>query len=349
MPPEPANQLLNQEEINTLIKEQNKAILIFEGKVYDATEFKETHPGGPKFIDDYIGKDITQEFYDAEHTKIALRRLNELKIGTYAQNNNELEVKPEVTNKQRMSEIDGEAWRDIIDPQIGTVYQIYKNLSREDYIKFINDPKHLTSKDNNYMRMFDNPILEFLSINNWYVVPMFWGPVMFYKLWQASHYLDIHEICMLFIAGYFLWSFFEYFIHRCVFHIETILPDHGLFLSLHYLIHGVHHAFPMQKSRLVSPPTLSLIYYIPMSWAVIYFTSAEMTLAIEPGATLAYMVYDLGHYYLHHYQPPQFLEYRKKYHMYHHYKDPDNGYGVTTSFWDKIFGTELDMTKKVNK
>ena len=32
--------------------------------------------------------------------------------------------------------------------------------------------------------------------------------------------------------------------------------------------------------------------------------------------------------------------------MYHHYKDPDNGYGITNSFWDKVFGTELDMTKK---
>ena len=67
---------------------------------------------------------------------------------------------------------------------------------------------------------------------------------------------------------------------------------------------------------------------------------------IMGGVVFAYMLYDMGHYYLHHAQPLKQAEYRKKYHMYHHYKDPINGFGITTSFWDIVFGTEIDLTKK---
>ena len=71
-----------KEQIDILIKKEGKAIVIFEGDVFDATHFKVTHPGGPKFIDAHVGEDITELFYEEEHTKIALRLLNDLKIGT---------------------------------------------------------------------------------------------------------------------------------------------------------------------------------------------------------------------------------------------------------------------------
>lgn len=31
----------------------------------------------------------------------------------------------------------------------------------------------------------------------------------------------------------------------------------------------------------------------------------------------------------------------KKYHLAHHYGDYENGFGVTSRFWDIVFGTEL--------
>ena len=31
----------------------------------------------------------------------------------------------------------------------------------------------------------------------------------------------------------------------------------------------------------------------------------------------------------------------KKYHLAHHYQDSENGFGVTSRFWDRVFGTEL--------
>ena len=35
----------------------------------------------------------------------------------------------------------------------------------------------------------------------------------------------------------------------------------------------------------------------------------------------------------------------KKYHLQHHYADYENGFGVTSRFWDKVFNTELGPPK----
>lgn len=105
------SKLLNQSEIDQLIREKNRSILIFEGEVYDATEFKVTHPGGPKFIDDYVGKDMTEAFYDEEHTKIALRMLNDMHIGTLETSSDDQTSQDTVATHSRMREIDGEEWR----------------------------------------------------------------------------------------------------------------------------------------------------------------------------------------------------------------------------------------------
>jgi len=33
----------------------------------------------------------------------------------------------------------------------------------------------------------------------------------------------------------------------------------------------------------------------------------------------------------------------KKYHLQHHFADYENGFGITSRFWDRMFGTELQM------
>ena len=40
---------------------------------------------------------------------------------------------------------------------------------------------------------------------------------------------------------------------------------------------------------------------------------------------------------------PSFYQALKKYHLKHHFADYQNGFGVTSRFWDWVFGTELDM------
>ena len=36
----------------------------------------------------------------------------------------------------------------------------------------------------------------------------------------------------------------------------------------------------------------------------------------------------------------------KKHHMLHHYAEPDRGYGVSSDFWDRIFGSTFHRTNE---
>src|SRR5438270_5146804 len=56
------------------------------------------------------------------------------------------------------------------------------------------------------------------------------------------------------LAGYLLWTLFEYWLHRLVFHFE---PEQGLGARMHWIIHGVHHDHPNDPMRLVMPPAVS--------------------------------------------------------------------------------------------
>jgi 4-hydroxysphinganine ceramide fatty acyl 2-hydroxylase len=40
---------------------------------------------------------------------------------------------------------------------------------------------------------------------------------------------------------------------------------------------------------------------------------------------------------------PAYYRELKKYHLQHHFADFENGFGVSNRFWDKVFGTELQM------
>jgi hypothetical protein len=52
-----------------------------------------------------------------------------------------------------------------------------------------------------------------------------------------------------------LWTFLEYVFHRFPFHLT---PHNKLEVIIGYLIHGVHHAFPEDPERLVTPLVITL-------------------------------------------------------------------------------------------
>ena len=68
--------------------------------------------------------------------------------------------------------------------------------------------------------------------------------------------------------GLFGWTLVEYVFHRFIFHIDGKLPNHQAALTLHFLLHGIHHLIPMDHDRLVMPPVLmALLCFGP--WVLI--------------------------------------------------------------------------------
>jgi sterol desaturase/sphingolipid hydroxylase (fatty acid hydroxylase superfamily) len=132
-------------------------------------------------------------------------------------------------------------------------------------------------------------------------------------------------------------------LHRFVFHFPA-KSERGKRIT--FLFHGIHHAQPQIKTRLVMPPIVA----IPL--AAIFFGLFQLVIVVVLKAgmwfdpvfsafILGYLIYDLTHYFTHHFPMRRgYAKYIKRYHMQHHYKTPDQRFGVSSPFWDIVFKTK---------
>ncbi len=108
--------------------------------------------------------------------------------------------------------------------------------------------------------MFDNWFMEGGSRTPWYVVPTFWTPVAVWYLYSSDVGLLFSALLVLY--GLLYWTFMEYTMHRFIFHADdSWLPDTKLAMFTHFLLHGIHHAFPMDRYRLVFPIAPAIVLY----------------------------------------------------------------------------------------
>jgi sterol desaturase/sphingolipid hydroxylase (fatty acid hydroxylase superfamily) len=185
--------------------------------------------------------------------------------------------------------------------------------------------------------MFESRLLDALSRVH-PVVPLiiFVPGIVLLEAWGLSN-VSVPVAVGLLIAGYALWTLFEYWLHRLVFHFE---PADGIGARLHWIIHGVHHDHPNDPMRLVMPPAVS----IPLAAAVfglLYLAfGSSYAPGIGAGFFLGYLVYDMMHYYLHHFRPRGWLgRMLRERHMRHHFQDDTRGFGISAPYWDEVFGT----------
>jgi dihydroceramide fatty acyl 2-hydroxylase len=185
--------------------------------------------------------------------------------------------------------------------------------------------------------MFESRLLDALSRVH-PVVPLiiFVPGIVLLEAWGLSN-VGVPVAIGLLIAGYALWTLFEYWLHRLVFHFE---PTDGIGARLHWIIHGVHHDHPNDPMRLVMPPAVS----VPLAAAVfgLLYLAFGSTYApgLGAGFFIGYLVYDMMHYYLHHFRPRGWLgRMLRERHMRHHFQDDTRGFGISAPYWDEVFGT----------
>lgn len=203
-------------------------------------------------------------------------------------------------------------------------------------------PKLYISNEDKSVRMFNNDFLDAFSRIHWSVPLYIYIPVIIYFLYLSftNIFLTPLTIIALFAFGIFVWTLIEYILHRFVFHYE---PKTEFGKRVHFIFHGVHHDYPRDSKRLVMVPTVS----IPL--AIFFYFLSLLTFGefyskpFFAGLVLGYLIYDMMHYALHHFafKNKLFLE-LKKHHMRHHYSEPDKAFGVSSPFWDFIFGTISD-------
>ncbi|KAK6511228.1 fatty acid alpha-hydroxylase [Arthrobotrys musiformis] len=334
-------------------------------KVYDLTEFLPDHPGGDDLILDYAGKDITEIIADPAshvHSDAAYEILDDSLVGFLSSE--------EGGDAVKLANGNGVAKRSVptyeatgmstaedlsVETDIGSDFKQHKfidldkpmfmqvwrgNFSKEFYLKQVHRPRHY--KGGESAPLFGN-FLEPLSKTPWWVIPTIWLPCIGYGVWMASQGLSNERLAFCFVSGIAIWTLVEYVLHRFLFHLDEYLPDHNIAITLHFLLHGIHHYLPMDRYRLVMPPTLFVALATPW-WKfahTIFASNWYIGTAVYCGGIFGYVCYDLTHYFLHHKKLPSYYQELKKYHLQHHFADYENGFGVTSRFWDRVFGTEL--------
>ncbi|KAL8809960.1 MAG: hypothetical protein Q9223_003424 [Gallowayella weberi] len=215
-------------------------------------------------------------------------------------------------------------------------------FSKDFYLKEVHRARQY--KNGGSAPLFGNK-LEFLSKTAWWVIPLVWLPcIAFVSSLAYEGFQSTYQFVAYWLTGFGLWSLVEYGLHRGLFHIDKYLPDNRVGITGHFLLHGIHHYLPMDKYRLVMPPALFVVLAAPfwkLAHTVFYWDWCVAT-AVFCGGIFGYVCYDCTHYFLHHRKiPTAYHRKLRKYHLKHHYEDSENGFGVTSKFWDIVFGTEL--------
>ena len=204
-----------------------------------------------------------------------------------------------------------------------------------------------TSREPESIRLFKSDFLEFFTHISPATIIGLWLPVLVlllvYAVLTASTAAFPWHIPLGFLIGLFLWTIAEYTLHRFLFHHNPTTPRQE---RIFFLFHGVHHAQPQVKTRLVLPPAVSFplafisfgIYYLILAFLL---HSPQWVAPLMAGFLAGYLVYDLTHYAQHHFpMHAGYAKYIKRYHMQHHYKDPETRFGVSSPIWDWVFRTQ---------
>ncbi|XP_053680476.1 uncharacterized protein LOC128731385 [Anopheles nili] len=354
-------------------------IVEYKNKWYDLTDFAHKHPGGKYSLTGLHKRSMEERFDRAPgHSQAAQYLMKEYQINSadanketkmngYSLNGSKTPlngssppkngIKPAVngfhtshttTTEGDVTRLTDDSMEHLVDWNKPMVFQIHK--LGEKYAEWVNKPV------DRELRLFGPSWVENMTKTPWWIVPAFWIPAIGYIIaqlgardlatgkgfpsWTQSFFTV--DLYLHLVVGACAWTLLEYTLHRWVFHMD---PKQNRFLqTFHFLIHGQHHKVPFDSYRLVFPVPpailLTTIFYQPVYYT---FPYPRLTLA---GGLIGYLIYDMIHYYLHYGSPSGgHLYHMKRYHYSHHFVHHDQGYGISSDLWDKLFGTRIILRK----
>ena len=145
------------------------------------------------------------------------------------------------------------------------------------------------------------------------------------------------EMFFLVVLGLLAWTGVEYLIHRVILH--GVQPFQRW--------HEEHHRRP---SALIRTPTilsaslfLSLIF-LPL---LLFWGNLWRACSLTLGLLAGYLMYAITHHAIHHWRTDSaWLKRRQHWHGSHHDLEEIGRYGVTSRFWDRVFGSDGDSHKE---
>jgi len=138
------------------------------------------------------------------------------------------------------------------------------------------------------------------------------------------------------IAGAASWTVAEYGLHRFAMHE---MRGRGL-PSVEHLKHhaDVTYFSPASKKLASAAGTTAVVY--PLSVAV---AGRRWATAFTSGMIATYFGYEIAHRRTHTHPPRnRYGRWARRNHLHHHFGAPMRNFGVTTPWWDRLFGTHDD-------
>ena len=171
------------------------------------------------------------------------------------------------------------------------------------------------------------PINKFLYFGDFGVIPI--AVLAFAALAFVGGGLGALAIFSLaLVFGGFLWTLVEYLVHRYAYHHAPVLSP----------LHDLHHREPdalIGVPSFVSTGLIIVVCYLPLA-----LYAPVVAGGFTSGMLIGYAAYMFVHHATHHWkiQPGDWLYRARVRHMGHHSRD-DINFGVSTGFWDRVFGT----------
>ena len=204
-----------------------------------------------------------------------------------------------------------------------------------------------TDRDAPPIRLFKSDFIEFFTHISPLTIVVVWLPIavllVLYSARTAPGPAFPSFIPLGFLGGLFLWTLAEYTLHRFLFHHKPTSPTQE---RIFFLFHGIHHAQPQVKTRLVLPLPLSIplaVVFYGLFYLIVglWMKTPQLVAPLMSGLLVGYLVYDLTHYATHHFPMRSgYAKFVKRYHMQHHYTDPYTRFGVSSPVWDWVFRTQ---------
>jgi sterol desaturase/sphingolipid hydroxylase (fatty acid hydroxylase superfamily) len=144
---------------------------------------------------------------------------------------------------------------------------------------------------------------------------------------------------VLVALGVLGWTLIEYLLHRFLLHS---CPQASALREVVEKLHQGHHREPQDDAKITVPVYGSL----PLAAAVLglyrLMTGGWQIAALLMTGTIAgYLYYETVHFWIHRgaYRG-RWLRQQRSNHFFHHFKDQARCFGVTTSLWDLVLGTD---------
>lgn len=166
--------------------------------------------------------------------------------------------------------------------------------------------------------------VEFFA--DFFMVPVFIMVMMHYNT------DDLVPMILGLLIGMGSWTLYEYLLHRYLFH------QHPWFREGHENHHRLPKAFIGHKPWVTAVTTAAL-------WTTIFLIFGKNNAsAYTSGMLLGYLIYSGVHLNLHHGDPSTFHKPLARLYRHHaaHHRGGTKNFGVSVTWWDKIFGTSAE-------